>query len=241
MSLLERSIVLTLAAMLAAGAACSRAADEARLETDLQTKLKRDLPSDLFELVGVKREGSAPLPAGETGAERVAVYFNATLRLARDYTFGEWDQLAPSSVAYVLGATEKGVIGLQAQNHAGDTVRAYGRAVYERTGDGWNAVADTAPEKTAAAPDLDGSGPPTRSKALIDKLAAMVNLPPPGVTPSRTKSSRRSWRARRRTSSGASSAANTRSRSPPVPRAANTLGSANRSWRRSTRHRRPPG
>jgi TRAP transporter TAXI family solute receptor len=182
MSLRRTAVVALLAAVLAA-AGCARAADESRVEEDLQTKLTRDLPPGLFELVGVRREGSAPLPAGDSGAERVIVYFNATLRLARDYTFGQWDQLAPSSVAYVLGATEKGVVGLQPQNRAGDIVRAYGSAIYEQGPDGWVVVAETVPARTAAAPDLEGSGPPSRSKALIDKLAAMVNLPPPGVSP----------------------------------------------------------
>ena len=169
--------------LLLVAAGCTRAADEARLTTDLQNKLDRELAPDLFTLVGLKREGSAPLPAGESGASRVIVYFNASLRLARDYTFGGWDQLAPSSVAYALGATDKGVFGLRANNRAGEVVRAYGSAIYEERPDGWVAVSGAPPAATAAAPDLDATGPSLRSKQLIDALAAKVNLPPPGVTP----------------------------------------------------------
>ena len=169
--------------LLIAAGGCTRGADEARLTSDVQTRLDRELSPDLFTLVGLKREGSAPLPAGESGAPRVIVYFNASLRLARDYTFGGWDQLAPSSVAYALGATDKGVFGLKASNRAGEVVRAYGSAIYEETPDGWVAVS-AAPAATAAAkPDLDVTGPSLRSKQLIDALAARVNLPPPGVTP----------------------------------------------------------
>jgi TRAP transporter TAXI family solute receptor len=85
-------------------------------------------------------------------------------------------------VAYALGATDKGIFGLQPQTSTGDLVRAYGSVIYEQTADGWKPVAGMAPE-TAAAPDINAAGVSTRSKQLIDKLAGMVNLPPPGVSP----------------------------------------------------------
>jgi TRAP transporter TAXI family solute receptor len=166
---------------LAASGACSRGADENRLKTDLQQRLDRDVKSDLFQVVSLRREGSSPMPAGDSGASRVLVYFNTTLKLNQDYTFGSWDQLSPSSVAFALGANEKGIFGLQPQNKAGDTIRAYGTAAYEEGPQGWMEVEALSP-LTATASDIDneGTGPPSRSKQLIDKLAAMVNLPPPG-------------------------------------------------------------
>ena len=106
-----------LAAVIVAGG-CTRGADEARLRSDLQERLNRDVKAGLFEVVAVRREGSAPLPSTAAGAPRVIVYFNATLRLAEDYGFGGWDQLSPSSVAYALGATEKGVFGLNGEKRA---------------------------------------------------------------------------------------------------------------------------
>jgi TRAP transporter TAXI family solute receptor len=163
-----------------AAAACARGADEQRLKTDLQERLNHDVKQGLFEVVGLRREGSGPLPAGEGGAARVVVYFNATLRLAEDYKFGGWDQLGPSSLAYALGATEKGIFGLKAENAAGDVVRAYGSAVYENRNGTWT-LGTTEAATAAAAPNIEGSSPPSRSKQLIDKLAALVELPPPGV------------------------------------------------------------
>jgi TRAP transporter TAXI family solute receptor len=165
-----------------AAAGCTRGADEAQLQADVQKKLDQGIKPGLLKLVALQREGSAPLPAGESGASRVIVYYNATLELLKDYTFGGWDQLGPSSVAFALGCTEKGLLGLQPENHAGDLVRVYGTAVYEESPDGWTAVA-AAPVQGAAAPDYDGTAPPSRSKQLIDQLAALVNLPPPGVPP----------------------------------------------------------
>ena len=181
-SALWRTASVGVAGLLLLAAGCARAVDESRLSTDVQSRVDRDLAPELFDLVALRREGSAPLPAAESQAPRVIVYFNATLRLARDYTFGGWEQLAPSSVAYALGATDKGVFGLSAQNRAGEMVRVYGSAVYEETPDGWIPVAG-APPTTAAAPNLDATGPSSRSKQLIDKLAEKVNLPPPGVSP----------------------------------------------------------
>ena len=124
MSAARLASLTCLVAMLLGGTACTRGADEPRLEQDLRAKLDQNLKRGLFELVALRRQGSAPLPADDSGAPRVIVYFNATLRLAQDYTFGEWDQLGPSSVAYALGATEKGVFGLEPHNRAGAQVRA---------------------------------------------------------------------------------------------------------------------
>lgn len=178
-----RTCVSTIVVCVGFSVACARGADEARVTADLQERLNRDVKPGLFEVVTVRREGSAPLPATPGGAPRVVVYFNATLRLAQDYTFGAWDQLGPSTLAYALGATEKGLFGLRTENRAGDMVRAYGSAIYERSGEGWTPVAAVAPEASKA-PNLEGSVPPSRSKQLIDQLAAMVALPPPGIPPS---------------------------------------------------------
>jgi TRAP transporter TAXI family solute receptor len=174
--------IILLLALLAA-ASCARGADEARLHEDLQARLDRDVKPELFEVVALRREGSAPLPPGESGAPRVVVYFNTTLRLMQDYTFGGWDQLGPSTVAYAVGATEKGIFGLEAQSHSGDLVRAFGSAVYEQVGDEWTLSVAAPPPGVATVPNIDGTAPPPRSKQLIDRLAALVNLPPPGVPP----------------------------------------------------------
>jgi len=173
------SLTATLVTLLAA-LGCARGADESRLRDDLQRKLDQGVKPDLLDVVAIRREGSAPLPASDTGAPRVIVYFNATLRLGEDYQFGGWDQLGPSSVAYALGASDQGLFGLQPQNKAGDLIRAYGSAIYEQTPNGWTPIAPE-PSDAAAAPNIEGSAPPPRSKQLIDRLAALVELPPPGV------------------------------------------------------------
>ena len=160
--------------------ACARGADEARLKADIQDKLNSEVKPGLFDVVGLRREGSAPLPPTGSGAERIVVYFNATLRLKDDYEFGGWDQLGPASLAYALGATEKGIFGLTQENHIGDLVRAYGSAIYEHGAEGWS-IRAVAPARAVSAPNIEGTSPPSHSKLLIEKLASMVDLPPPGV------------------------------------------------------------
>ena len=177
-------VVVPVLLLLLTCAGCTRGADESRLRDDLQARLDRDVKADLFDVTGIRREGSAPLPVGESGAARVVVYFNATLTLAEDYTFGGRDQLAGSSLAFALGANEKGVFGLRPENRAGDVVRAYGSATYEQSADGtWTSVGAAPAQASSGPPNIEGSAPPSRSKQLIDRLAGMVNLPPPGVNP----------------------------------------------------------
>lgn len=161
---------------------CARGPDEPALRQEVQDKLAHQVKAGLFEVAALKRRGSAPLPAADNGARRLVVYYNATLQLAQDYDFGSWGALSPANLAYVLGATEKGLLGLKPKAKAGDRVYVYGSSTYEWSGDGWKSVAAVT-GGVAPAPDRENTAPPSRSRQLIDKLAAMVNLPPPGVGP----------------------------------------------------------
>jgi TRAP transporter TAXI family solute receptor len=176
---------MRLAALLAAltAAGCARGADQARLQADIQDKLNNEVKGGLFDVVAIRREGSAPLPPSAGGDPRLIVYFNATLRLKDDYEFDGWDQLGASSLAYALGASEKGVSGLSHENHIGDLVRVHGSAIYQQAATGWS-ISPVEPPRAVTAPHMEGTSPPSRSKLLIDQIAAMVDGPPPGVTAS---------------------------------------------------------
>ncbi|HSF05919.1 MAG TPA: TAXI family TRAP transporter solute-binding subunit [Methylomirabilota bacterium] len=171
-----------MALVLAALVGCARGPDEAALRQEVQDKLTKQVKDGLFELASLGRKGSAPLPSGEQGTKRLVVYYNATLRFRQDYDFGGWEKLSPASLGYALGATEKGLFGIKPQNRAGDVLYAYGTSTYEWSGDAWKSVAPAGGAVTAA-PDAENTAPPSRSKQLIDKLAAMINLPPPGTDP----------------------------------------------------------
>ena len=134
---------LALVAVTVAAVGCSRGPDATALQTEVQGKLDQRFKPGLFGLVGFKRQGSAPLPASDAGAKRLAVYFNATLKMNQGYDFGDWEGLSPATLAHVLGATDKGIYGLKAGDEPagrGDQglrqldLRVVGRQVAERRG-----------------------------------------------------------------------------------------------------------
>jgi TRAP transporter TAXI family solute receptor len=172
---LAASIVLVIVAV-----GCSRGPDATALRAEVQGKLDQRFKPGLFELVGLKRQGSAPLPGAEAGAQRLAVYFNATLRLTQGYDFGNWEGLSPGTLAHVLGATEKGIFGVKAgESRPGEAINVYGSSTYEWVGERWQSVeATTAGVAKVSAPG--DAAPPSRAKQLIDRLAALVDIPPPG-------------------------------------------------------------
>jgi TRAP transporter TAXI family solute receptor len=174
---------LALTAVTVAAVGCSRGPDATALQGEVQGKLDQRFKPGLFGLVGFRRQGSAPLPASDAGAKRLAVYFNATLKMNQGYDFGDWEGLSPATLAHVLGATDKGIYGLKAgENQPGDVIKVYGSSTYEWSGDKWQSVEATT-AGVAKAPEPGNAAPASPSKQLIDRLAAMVDIPPPGVTP----------------------------------------------------------
>ena len=177
-STLAASIVLVMTAI-----GCSRGPDAPAIRAELQGKLDQRFKPGLFELVGLRRQGSAPLTGSEAGAQRLAVYFNATLKLTQGYDFGNWEGLSPGTLAQVLGATEKGLLGVKAgESRPGELIKVYGSSTYEWAGTRWQSVEATTTGVTKT-PAPGNAAPSSRSKLLIDRLAALVDIPPPGVAP----------------------------------------------------------
>lgn len=176
---MKRLWILALAAL----TACSRGPDEAALKADVQQNVEKSFKPGLLELAGLKRQGSSPLPAAE-GAERVLVYYNATLRLKEGYDFKDWEGLSPATLAQVLGGRERGVIGVKSanENQPGDLLRVYGTATYERSGDRWVAVAAATRDVSKAPPEPGNAAPASNSKRYLDQLATIVNVGPHDAT-----------------------------------------------------------
>ena len=170
--------------LLALLSGCSRGPDEAALKAQVQEQIDRSFKPGLLELAGLKRLGSSPLPSGEGGAQRVLVYYNATLRLKEGYDFKDWEALSPATLAQVLGAREKGVLGVKAkENQPGDLLRVYGTGTFERSGERWSALAATTRDVSPAPADPGNAAAPPSSKRYLDQLAAVVDVGPPGVDP----------------------------------------------------------
>jgi len=167
--------ILLLLVFLLAG--CSRGPDEAALKSELQQKIDKNFKPGLLELAGLKRQGSSPLPG-----DRVVVYYNATLRLKEGYDFKDWEGLSPATLAQVLGGREKGVIGVKTkENQPGDLLRVYGSSIYERSGEAWTAVAGAQRDVSQAPAEPGSATPSIESKRYLDRLAAQVDIGPPGI------------------------------------------------------------
>ena len=158
-------------------AGCSRGPDEAALKAQVQQQIEKSFKPGLLELAALKRQGSSPLGDG-----RVLVYYNATLKLREGYDFKDWEALSPATLAQVLGGTERGVYGVKAkENQPGDLLRVYGTGVYQRSGEGWTAVAAATRDTSPAPADPGNAAAPPSSKRYLDQLAAVVDVGPPGI------------------------------------------------------------
>jgi TRAP transporter TAXI family solute receptor len=172
---------ILLIALLLAG--CARGPDEATVKKQVEEQMAKSFKPGLLELAGLKRQGSGPLPDG-----RVVVYYNATLRLKEGYDFKDWEGMSPATLAQVLGGRERGVIGVKAkENQPGDLLRVYGSAIYERTGEGWTAVAGAQRDVAKAPADPGSAAPSIASQRYLEQLAAQVNIAPPGIDASSDK------------------------------------------------------
>ncbi len=174
----------TFAALVLVASACTRGPGEAALRAEVEDKLNTSFKGGLFEVEGLKRQGSAPLQASETGAARRVVYYNLSLGLRDSYNFGDWEGLTAASLAQVLGATEKGITGIgSGKMKPGDVVRVYASSTYEAEGDQWRPVAIASSPAAAAGTEPGNAAPPSQSQQFLDQLASMIELAPPGIPP----------------------------------------------------------
>jgi TRAP transporter TAXI family solute receptor len=159
-----------LLALLVLAAGCGGGPDEQALKRDVDARLAQALPAATVKTVAFKRRGSqsdTKAPAGET---RRVVYFDAELKLERDFDFGAWDSPGVAGVVSALGAGPKGITGITSGgNKAGDVLRAHGTALYSREGDRWRAVASPGYRPTQA-PAHATNAPPDGPTAILDSM-----------------------------------------------------------------------
>ena len=170
-----------LVAVAAVTVGCSRGPDATALRTEVQGKLDQRFKPGLFGLDRIPAPGErARCPASESGAKRLAVYFNATLKLNQGYDFGDWEGLSPGDPGARPGSDREGHLRAQDRGEPSGRGDPGLRELHLRmVGDRWQSVeATTAGVAKTAEPG--NAAPASRSKQLIDRLAAMVEIPPPG-------------------------------------------------------------
>jgi TRAP transporter TAXI family solute receptor len=188
------ALLTLLAGVLLLSTRCSRGPDAADVRTALQEQLDAALGGRVLTVKSLVPAGSASL----SGRDGRLKYFNAELEFARDYDFTNWNAHSVASLAALLGAGPKGVIGLkEGGNRAGDTLGVYGSAAFEKQGDRWTLVplaqppvpsaAEVPPAALTAAvrPQPHEVPPPSPAHTEYAKLGELLTLPrAPGVTES---------------------------------------------------------
>lgn len=185
-------VACAVALLLAAG--CARGPDAGDVREAVQGQLDAALGGRVLTVKSLVPAGSAPL----SGRDGRLKYFNAELEFARDYDFTNWNAHSVSSLAALLGAGPKGVLGLkEGGNRAGDTLGVYGTAAFEKQGDRWaivplaqhtalqTAEVPAAALTAAVRPQPHEVPPPSPAQAAYAKLGELLALPPSaGITES---------------------------------------------------------
>jgi TRAP transporter TAXI family solute receptor len=170
-------------ALLVLLAGCGRGPDADALKRDVEARLSQALPSGTVTVAEFVRRGSQAdtrAPAGET---RRVIYYDAYLRLERDFDFGAWDSPGMAGLISALGSGPKGVTGVAAGgNRAGDMVRARGTALYKREGNDWVSVA-AAGHRPEAAPAYATSAPREGAAAILEAMRRTIDSVPKGASP----------------------------------------------------------
>ena len=168
---MRRIVVWLLALMLLPVlASCTRLADEQELQGIVQDRLDAVLQERTFDIKSLRRLGSGPL-GSENGVARRIVYYHAQLEFLRDYTLSDWESLNAVSLAALLGASERGLSGIDADgNQAGDVLTVRGSISFEDR-DGWQPIGFVAP----AAASLGPGDPDARTaEGLIARIEGVL-------------------------------------------------------------------
>lgn len=178
-----------LALAVAALAGCAREPDAEAVRQAVQQQLDDALGGRVLQVERFRRAGAQQL----ADAGRL-VYFDAQLKLMREYDFTRWDAHNVASLANLLGAGPKGIFGLKTGgNQAGDLIGVYGSAAFAASGGGktWRVV-PTAPAAEATLGDLPAAAGasvrprpkesplPTAAEAALERLSGLLSA---GVDP----------------------------------------------------------
>jgi TRAP transporter TAXI family solute receptor len=155
-------------------AGCGGGPDADALKQGVARRLGEALPAGTLSLAALERRGSqndSKAPSGET---RRIVYFDARLKVERDFDFGAWDAPGVAGLISALGAGPKGIEGITSGgNKAGDLLKAHGTALYRKQGDQWVGVV-TAGFKPAAAPSY-ATNAPQGAAAILEAMRKVID------------------------------------------------------------------
>jgi TRAP transporter TAXI family solute receptor len=153
------------------------------LRKDVAGRLAQAVPAGTVTLAAFDRRGSQADTKAPPGETRRILYFDAELKLERDYDFGAWDSPGVAGIVSALGTGPRGIVGITSGgNKAGDVVRAHGTALYKREGSGWAPVVSGGYSPTAA-PAYATSAPQGGPKGLLEALRKSIENVPKDTSP----------------------------------------------------------
>jgi TRAP transporter TAXI family solute receptor len=168
--------------LLLALAGCGGGPDSEALHAGVNERLVEALPGGTLTLARLERRGSQADNKAPAGEARRTVYYDAELRIERDFDFGAWDGPGVAGLVSALGAGPRGVAGITSGgNKAGDVLRVHGTALYKRDADRWVAVASGG-FRPAAAPAY-ATNAPQGAAAILDAMRTVVNSVPKDASP----------------------------------------------------------
>jgi TRAP transporter TAXI family solute receptor len=180
---MRRCIWLALVALALAG--CARQPDAEWVRQAVQQQLDGALGAGVLQIERFRSAGSQQL----AGREGRLVYFNAQLKLMRDYDFTQWDTHNLATLASLLGAGPKGIIGLKADgNRAGDLLGVYGSAAFASDGGKAWLLLPSEPAQALVAVDSPAaigasvrprpkeSPEPTAAEVALERLASLLSV-----------------------------------------------------------------
>ncbi|AEE65893.1 TAXI family TRAP transporter solute-binding subunit [Bordetella pertussis] len=175
MTMFIRWLILSACLLLAA---CSRAPDTEILQRDVGQTLAATYGPDLFDIVALRRMGSATDSTAPPGQTRRVVYYDVVLGLKKDLTLGAWDQPGAAALVSLLGAGPRSISGVKSSgNAAGDQIVAHASAIYQRDAEQWVHVAPASFTATEA-PSLDTGAPPPVTRQLLQTLEQITRSVP---------------------------------------------------------------
>lgn len=174
--------VLVASLLILAAAGCGGGPDADALKKGVAERLAEALPAGTVALATFERRGSQSDTKAPPGETRRIVYFDAELKLERDFDFGAWDAPGVAGLVSALGTGPQGITGITSGgNKAGDIVRTHGTALYKRDGDRWVAVAPGG-YRPSVAPAY-ATNAPQGAAAILDAMRKVIESVPGNAAP----------------------------------------------------------
>ena len=175
-----RGAALVLLLLVLAG--CSGGPDAQAVRKDVAARLAEALPDGQISLTDFERRGSQSDAKASAGETRRVVYFDAELKVERDFDFGGWDGPGVAGLVSALGAGPKGIAGITAGgNKANDRLLVHGAALYRHDGGRWVAVTSGAFRPSVAPTYATNEAQGT--SAIVEGIRKVIDSAPKDTSP----------------------------------------------------------